>query len=680
MLIRSVMIGDSVLPAALDSCATNCFLSEKLSQKMKAKGYPPVRSAVRYDVEQGRPLCSTNMVHFLPVSMVSEEGKLVEWEFCLFIVANCGAEAIIGFPTLSQGNIIQYDPPEDYVRTLHAAVAKQTKANKQTLQERARWAAMNAQTHTYGPPQRMTECLRTSVRPEHCGHTTAEEPQAVDQSATVPENATALVLSTDASEHGWAATLTSADGTGAQTTIDSFYNLHESFHLRESDRDENMRDANYASGVDFSQDPDEVRGAGPITFRRVPTGTSVTPEQIQAEVRRQLAQLVAEGIIASTYTSTNVPTDKGQQSRKPQARSPGTSTANSSMTAGDGQCGEELTEKGCKPPPRYTDREKPTIHVPNDKQQLQSALVLNTDVVQNTAKVKRKKGKTNALTEAEPYGINPPLDAEVLEALATLKTLSETLPEEVWSKSQLTEIQTKLSHNRPEWAQCLTPKHLNHTFDKVVAGRIERLMDDTYKESVFGKSLKYPAKVKQFEINSKPGEDNWAPQKARRFKNPVMYDVVDTWLDWQLADELLSPSNAVRPAVITVVEKEGREPRTCCDYRLRNARTEVPTFPMPDIGEHVDDSIGYKYYCSFDMAKMFNQIELKKEHRDLAAFITHRGVHAPHRVQFGLAGGPQHAVREVGGMMALDPLTNGEDYTAWALNKNEEGVTRNEFA
>jgi hypothetical protein len=198
-------------------------------------------------------------------------------------------------------------------------------------------------------------------------------------------------------------------------------------------------------------------------------------------------------------------------------------------------------------------------------------------------------------------------------------------------------------------------------------------MDDTYKDSVFGKSLKYPAKVKQFEINSKPGEDNWAPQKARRFKNPVMYDVVDTWLDWQLADELLSTSNAVRPAVITVVEKEGREPRTCCDYRLRNARTEVPTFPMPDIGEHVDDSIGYKYYCSFDMAKMFNQIELKKEHRDLAAFITHRGVHAPHRVQFGLAGGPQHAVREVGGMMALDPLTNGESYTLWALQKNKDG-------
>ena len=74
MLIRNIMIGDSVLPAALDSCATNCFLSAKLSQKMTSKGYPPVRSAVRYDVEQGRPLCSTNMVHFLPVSMVSEQG------------------------------------------------------------------------------------------------------------------------------------------------------------------------------------------------------------------------------------------------------------------------------------------------------------------------------------------------------------------------------------------------------------------------------------------------------------------------------------------------------------------------------------------------------------------------------------------------------------------------------
>ena len=303
------------------------------------------------------------------------------------------------------------------------------------------------------------------------------------------------------------------------------------------------------------------------------------------------------------------------------------------------------------------------------------ATALNTDVSVNTIKIKKKKGETNALTAAEPYGINPPLDDEVLEALRTLKILSETLPENYYTPEQLKEVQTNLAVNRPEWGSCLTLRHLEHTFDENVKHEIENMMDSTYKETVFGKSLREPARVAQFEINQKPGQDDWTPQKARRFKNPLMYDVVDAHLDWQIEDGLLSTSYAVRPAVVTVVEKEGRAPRTCCDYRLRNGRTEVPTYPMPDIGEHIDDSIGYKYYCSFDMAKMFNQIEIKQEHRDLAAFITHRGVFSPHRVQFGLAGGPQHAVREVGGLMALDNLTNGVEFTTWAKQRNAEGQT-----
>jgi hypothetical protein len=41
---------------------------------------------------------------------------------------------------------------------------------------------------------------------------------------------------------------------------------------------------------------------------------------------------------------------------------------------------------------------------------------------------------------------------------------------------------------------------------------------------------------------------------------------------------------------------------------------------------------------------------------------------------FGLAGAPQHAVREVGGGMAKDPRTNGIKFTEWALEENAKGV------
>ena len=71
---------------------------------------------------------------------------------------------------------------------------------------------------------------------------------------------------------------------------------------------------------------------------------------------------------------------------------------------------------------------------------------------------------------------------------------------------------------------------------------------------------------------------------------------------------------------------------------------------------------------------MFNQFRIKKEHQHLAAFITPRGVFEPDVIMFGLKGGPQHAVRECGGAMATDPLTNGKDFTVWAMEQNANGV------
>jgi hypothetical protein len=153
-----------------------------------------------------------------------------------------------------------------------------------------------------------------------------------------------------------------------------------------------------------------------------------------------------------------------------------------------------------------------------------------------------------------------------------------------------------------------------------------------------------------------------------------MSALVEAWLDAQLDNERCRESKASHPAPITVVEKEGREPRVCIDYRNRNSRSEVPVFPMPNVQEFLDDNAGFEYYCSFDMKAMFNQFKIKEEHRHLAAFITSRGVYEPNVVQFGLQGGPQHAVRECGGAMATDPLTNGEDFTKWAIEQNSAGV------
>ena len=114
MLIRSACIGGIVLPTAFDTCATNCFVSEKMSKELEEQGHEPIRSPVAYDVRQGNPLCVTNTVHMIPVTLINTQGYPVHWRMCMFIVANTGAEAIIGYPTLAAGKIITYDPPEGY--------------------------------------------------------------------------------------------------------------------------------------------------------------------------------------------------------------------------------------------------------------------------------------------------------------------------------------------------------------------------------------------------------------------------------------------------------------------------------------------------------------------------------------------------------------------------------------
>ena len=666
MLIRFANIGNIVINAAMDTCATNCFVSRKTSEQLRRNGYAPFEGPIRYDVRQGNPLCATNSVHMLPVSMVNTQGQIVKWRMCLFIVANTGADAIIGYPTLHQGGIVSYCPPEGYEQQLREELAEL----QDNYHDEAWQAVQNTHDYRYGPPDEVVSCFRTATR-----ESAEETPQ----------------MSSDATMNGSHSTFTTTDYVFTRTrvpfgiTMSPSYNnervLAQIREMEESGAIERCEVPSAMPGLIPSTPPSEE-----MTWPQVPPVKRTNgPEQPEAgckppwngknDKRDHQPRKDATALLAATATEGNDAREKQNPQATPQekrAKNTGSVCHEYTPLHDDGKNEKnKFTSYHCdglmpQATPVFEKKEKQVEggHKPNHAATLSSL----------TEKKKKKKGATDALTESSPYGQNPPLPEEVVEALNILKQLSETLPENLWSKEQLNEIQAKLSANRPEWAHCLTMTHTGAQFDEPTATFIENLMDSPrYQKSIFSKSLREPAKVAQFEIISKEGHDWWAPQKARRFKNPIMYAVVDKFLDWQIEDGLLKESNATRPAVITVVEKDGRDPRVCCDYRLRNERTEVPIYPMPDIQEHLDEAAGYEYYCSFDMAKMFNQIEIKQEHRDLAAFITHRGVFAPDRIQFGLAGGPQHAVREVGGLMIRSPLTNGVEFTKWAVQQNKEG-------
>lgn len=519
MLIAQVLLAGHITTAHLDSCATHCFVSSAASKELAARGYPAERSRTSFDVEQGNPLCNTNTVHYLPLSMIKENGTLCSWNDCLFLVADAGAPVIICNTVLKLGGIVRYNPPEDYTITL-------------------------ARSHD---------------------------------------------------------------------------NLPQS------------------GAVDAPRGRRPTGNAGELYF---------APKQTTQILRTETVERVNE----EGKSRNLVPETTGK-------------AKNLKFRDSTGELGDELSKAGVS---KYID-------TPNalELKRSRDTKVLVAGAAEQK-KVKRK-GETDMLSAENPYGRNPPLNDEVMEALRHLKKLAE--PSSVaYTDIQMEEIRAVLGKNRPKWANSLAVQHTLEVADKETEKFINEMMDQQRYKSIFSSDMRQCCDLGEYELNQMDGRDQWTPPQPRRFKNPNTTKIVDDWLDALLENNKCRESNATHPAVVTVVEKEGRDPRVCVDYRNRNARTLVPVFPMPDVQEFLDDNAGFKYYCSFDMAKMFTQFKIKEAHKSLAAFITHRGVYEPNAVMFGLAGGPQHAVRECGGAMMADPLTNGKDFTIWALKQNENGI------
>ena len=536
MLICEVLLGGQLHTAHLDSCATHCFVSSRMSRELSGRGYPPTTSQTTFEVSQGQPLCDSSLVHLLPLSMVREDGRISSWEECMFIVADAGAPIIICNTVLRLGGIVKYDPPNGYADTLlRLATAEHS---KQANPSRTTLPADSSPSSIYlAPSSTSGRCLRTAL----------------------------LALPSPPEE-----------------TVDS--------KLPPSPTKEPGADSTHQPLDDSERENPEKNPDSP--GRKTPVKSDLLTDFTSANPAIALATNAASGV---------------------------------KVTA--------------------------------------------------TPAAKKRRGETNMLSEEDPYGKNPPLPEEVMEAVKHLKMLADPSTTPEYSTQQVEEIRSRLAERRPEWARCLTLQKTIDVADKDTETFINDLMDrPKYQNSIFSSCMKKCCDLGEYSIPQKPGVDTWTSPQPRRFKNPNRTLIVDAWLDALLDNEKCRVSKASHPAPITVVEKDSRDARVCVDYRNRNARSEVPVFPMPDVHDFLDENEGFKYYCSFDMAKMFTQFRLKEEDRHLAAFITHRGVFEPTVVMFGLQGGPQHAVRECGGAMAEDPLTNGQDFTKWALEQNALGV------
>src|SRR6266550_2890567 len=89
-----------------------------------------------------------------------------------------------------------------------------------------------------------------------------------------------------------------------------------------------------------------------------------------------------------------------------------------------------------------------------------------------------------------------------------------------------------------------------------------------------------------------------------------------------------------------VEKKEAGKLSPCQDYRYLNEFTKPNSYPLPLISDLMIKLKGSKYFTKLDIRWGYNNVQIKKEDRWKAAFVTNRGLFEPNVMMFGLRNSP----------------------------------------
>ncbi|XP_062713907.1 uncharacterized protein K02A2.6-like [Aedes albopictus] len=152
-------------------------------------------------------------------------------------------------------------------------------------------------------------------------------------------------------------------------------------------------------------------------------------------------------------------------------------------------------------------------------------------------------------------------------------------------------------------------------------------------------------------------------QPVRRVPIP-MEDAVNRKLDQLLQRDIIEvkqgPATWVSPLVI--VGKTSGEPRICLDLRQVNEAVVREHFPMPVVDEYLARLGRGKIWSKLDIREAFHQIELDDDSRDVATFITNKGLFRFKRLPFGLVTAPEIFQR------IMEEILSGCEGTYWYLD------------
>ena len=136
-------------------------------------------------------------------------------------------------------------------------------------------------------------------------------------------------------------------------------------------------------------------------------------------------------------------------------------------------------------------------------------------------------------------------------------------------------------------------------------------------------------------------KDKTTPIKQRPYRQgPAKEAEIDRHVKEMLHQGLIKPGSGEWSSPTILVPKKSGETRMVIDYRRINAVTVKDSYPLPRIDDSLDCLGKSKIFSSLDLVSGYWQIEMDKEARERAAFVTRGGLWEPQRLAFGLVNAP----------------------------------------
>lgn len=132
-----------------------------------------------------------------------------------------------------------------------------------------------------------------------------------------------------------------------------------------------------------------------------------------------------------------------------------------------------------------------------------------------------------------------------------------------------------------------------------------------------------------------------SPYRYPKIDRDFIRKEIHKWYELGIARPSTSPYAS--PVVLVNQSYHKSTPRRLCvDYRKLNAKTKIPSFPMPNI-THVITDIVYndsKYFNTMDVAKAFLTIRVREKDIPKTSFVTQDDKGEFLRMSFGMSGAP----------------------------------------